>query len=56
MLLRTMDTRPPDDHEHVTTVVHVVQQKAGVPYEIERQVCSECSTVLGEQPVKRTAA
>jgi len=52
--------RPPrgheQGHEHVAVVVHVVLQKAGVPYEVERQVCRECSAVLGERPVKRTAA
>jgi hypothetical protein len=56
ILLSMDNTRPSERHEHVATVVHVVQQKAGVPYEVERQVCSECSAVLDEQPVKRTAA
>jgi hypothetical protein len=43
-------------HEHEAAIVHVVVQKAGVPYEIEQQVCLSCQTVLDEKPVKRTAA
>ena len=31
-------------------------QKAGVPYEIEQQVCQACARVLDEKPVKRAAA
>ena len=36
--------------------VHVVLQRAGVPYEVERQVCAGCSHILVERPVKRAAA
>jgi len=43
-------------HEPVTKRVHVLLQKAGVPYEIERQVCQACARVLDEKPVKRAAA
>ena len=43
-------------HEHQAATVHVVVQKAGVPYEIEQQVCLSCQQVLDEKPVKRTAA
>jgi len=43
-------------HEHQAATVHVVVQKAGVPYEIEQQVCLACHAVLDEKPVKRTAA
>jgi NMD protein affecting ribosome stability and mRNA decay len=43
-------------HEHVTKRVHVLLQRAGVPYEIEQQVCSDCSRILDEKPVKRAAA
>ena len=50
----TMAQRPP--HQHVAKQVHVVVQRAGVPYEVERQVCSGCSHVLVERPLKRTAA
>jgi NMD protein affecting ribosome stability and mRNA decay len=43
-------------HEHVTKRVHVLLQRAGVPYEIEQQVCTDCARVLDEKPVKRAAA
>ena len=43
-------------HEHVAKRVHVLLQKAGVPYEIEQQVCQACARVLDEKPVKRAAA
>jgi hypothetical protein len=49
-----MARRPP--HQHVAKRVHVVLQRAGVPYEVERQVCAGCSHVLVEKPLKRTAA
>jgi hypothetical protein len=51
-----MNMRPLPKHEHVVNVVHVVLQKAGVPYEIERRVCTDCRRVLDERPVKRAAA
>lgn len=43
-------------HEHVAKRVHVLLQRAGVPYEIEQQVCTACARVLDEKPVKRAAA
>jgi NMD protein affecting ribosome stability and mRNA decay len=43
-------------HEHVAKRVHVLLQRAGVPYEMEQQVCTACSRVLDEKPVKRAAA
>ena len=43
-------------HQHVAKRVHVVLQRAGVPYEVERQVCTGCSHVLVERQLKRTAA
>jgi NMD protein affecting ribosome stability and mRNA decay len=48
--------QPTNVHEHVAKRVHVLLQKAGVPYEIERQVCEACARVLDEKPVKRAAA
>jgi hypothetical protein len=50
----TMAQRLP--HQHVAKRVHVVVQRAGVPYEAEQQVCTGCSHVLVERPLKRTAA
>jgi hypothetical protein len=43
-------------HEHVAKRVHVVLQRAGIPYEAEQQVCAGCSHVLVERLLKRTAA
>jgi NMD protein affecting ribosome stability and mRNA decay len=55
--LRAMNPKHPTKiHEHVAQRVHVLLQRAGVPYEMERQVCSDCSRVLDEKPVRRTAA
>jgi len=52
-----MTMRPPTQiHEHVAKRVHVLMQRAGVPYEIEQQVCTSCARVLDEKPVKRAAA
>jgi NMD protein affecting ribosome stability and mRNA decay len=48
--------RPVKVHEHVAKRVHVLLQRAGVPYEMEQQVCTACSRVLDEKPVKRAAA
>jgi hypothetical protein len=47
---------PTEAHEHVAKSVHVLIQRAGVPYEIEQQVCTSCARVLDEKPVKRAAA
>ncbi len=41
-------------HRPVTTVV--LERRSGVPFELERTICSECSRVLGERPLKRAAA
>jgi NMD protein affecting ribosome stability and mRNA decay len=43
-------------HEHSAKRVHVLLQRAGVPYEIEQQVCESCARVLDEKPVRRAAA
>ena len=43
-------------HEHVAKRVHVLLQRAGVPYEIEQQVCADCRRILDEKPVRRAAA
>lgn len=43
-------------HKHTAVVKHELHQRAGVPYEVERKVCSACSRVLDERPVKRAAA
>jgi hypothetical protein len=50
MLRRTRTHR----HHEVTT--HVIRQRAGVPYEVEQRVCSECRAVLAERQLRRAAA
>jgi NMD protein affecting ribosome stability and mRNA decay len=52
----TSERQPIPIHEHIAKRVHVLQQRAGVPYEVERQVCTNCREVLGEKPLKRAAA
>jgi NMD protein affecting ribosome stability and mRNA decay len=43
-------------HRHTAVTTHALQQHAGIPYEVERTVCSACMRVLGERPVRRAAA
>lgn len=47
---------PTNIHEHVAKRVHVLMQRAGVPYEIEQHVCTSCARILDEKPVRRAAA
>jgi hypothetical protein len=43
-------------HRHSGVRTYVLLQRLGIPYEVERTVCSECRRVLDERPVKRAAA
>jgi len=43
-------------HRHTGVRTYVLLQKLGVPYEVERTVCSECRQVLDERQLKRAAA
>ena len=43
-------------HRHRAVVEHTLAQRSGVPYELERRVCAECSRVLDERLLKRAAA
>ncbi len=43
-------------HRHTGVRRYVLLQRLGIPYEVERTVCSECQRVLGERPLKRAAA
>jgi hypothetical protein len=43
-------------HNHTEVVKHALRQRAGIPYEVERKVCSACERVLDERPVRRAAA
>ena len=46
----------PKTHAHATERIHVLLQKAGIPYEIEVEVCADCHRIVAEKPVKRLAA
>jgi hypothetical protein len=43
-------------HKHTSVTLHAIRQRSGVPYEIERRVCSACKRVLDEKPLRRAAA
>jgi hypothetical protein len=43
-------------HRHTEVTQHVLRQRAGVPYEVERKMCSSCREVLDERLLRRTAA
>jgi hypothetical protein len=55
--LREMSQMSPvKSHRHTEVTTHVLRQKAGVPFEVERKVCSSCRQVLNEKPLRRAAA
>ena len=43
-------------HKHTAVTVHAIRQRAGVPYQVERKVCSNCQRLLAEKPIKRAVA
>ncbi|HKG44264.1 MAG TPA: hypothetical protein VKB10_08495 [Gaiellaceae bacterium] len=43
-------------HTHTGVRTYLLLQRLGVPYEVERTVCSECRRVLDERQLKRAAA
>jgi hypothetical protein len=43
-------------HKHTAVTVHALRQRHGVPYHVERQVCSNCKRLLDEKFIKRAAA
>jgi len=43
-------------HKHSTVTVHAIRQRAGVPYHVERKVCSSCQRLLDEKTLRRAAA
>jgi hypothetical protein len=43
-------------HEHRAVIAHALRQQAGIPYEVEQHVCSDCRRVLDERTVRRAAA
>ena len=51
-----MATKRAVPHKHTTITRHELKQRAGVPYEVERRVCTSCERVVAERPVRRAAA
>jgi len=47
---------PSTPHRHTAVTTHVLRQRHGIPYEVERVVCTSCKQMLGERQVRRTAA
>jgi hypothetical protein len=43
-------------HRHRAVTSHVVAQRNGVPYELERSVCKTCGRELELRPLRRAAA
>jgi hypothetical protein len=56
MPMQTTSTASAAGHRHRAVTLHVLAQRHGIPYELERKVCSACSRVLEERPLKRAAA
>jgi hypothetical protein len=52
------EERPPTrlPHRHEPLHIHVLVQRGGIPWEIERTVCRKCEQVLSERPLRRAAA
>ena len=43
-------------HRHQAVVQHIVRQREGVPYEVERKICAACERLLAEKTVRRATA
>jgi NMD protein affecting ribosome stability and mRNA decay len=43
-------------HTHTAVKTRSIRQRSGIPYEVERSICTDCRRVLEERPVKRAAA
>jgi hypothetical protein len=56
MPMQTTPKNPVTRHRHRAVKLHVLAQRQGIPYEVEQKVCSACSRVLDERPLRRAAA
>jgi hypothetical protein len=56
MTMKPIPQRPATRHRHRSVTLHVLAQRQGIPYELEQKVCSSCSRILEERPLKRAAA
>jgi hypothetical protein len=43
-------------HKHTAVATHLLRQREGIPYEVERVVCVECRRLLEERLLRRAAA
>ena len=43
-------------HHHTEVKTLEIRQRDGIPYEVERKVCTACARILDERPIKRAAA
>lgn len=43
-------------HQHKAVVAHALRQHAGIPYEVEQKICSDCRRILDERTVRRAVA
>jgi hypothetical protein len=51
-----LSDKPPEvvgHHRHRPRRLRVLAHREGVPYEIERVVCSKCAAVIAERTVRR---
>jgi hypothetical protein len=42
-------------HRHKAVTTHLLRQRDGIPYEVERVHCADCRRVLGERALRRAA-
>ena len=56
MPMQTTQKNSVTAHRHRAVKLHVLAQRQGIPYELEQKVCSGCSRVLDERPLRRAAA
>lgn len=45
----------PKQHKHTSVTLHAIGRRSGIPYQVERTVCTSCRRVLDEKPVRRAA-
>jgi hypothetical protein len=55
-MTKNLDKRARQLHQHKAVIAHALRQHAGIPYEVEQKVCTDCRTVLDERTVRRAAA
>jgi hypothetical protein len=55
-MLKTIPFRARAPHRHTKVTSFALRQREGVPYEVERVHCSQCSRLLAERPLRRAVA